>query len=156
MVYNVAINNTDDHLRQWEFVKSPCDGEDCYRLSPMYDAVPVQYPYPHVTSVNGKAKPKLTDDEMAQFAIRVGIDPDRAIEVKNQVVSVVRDWEPRFRASGVDPKDIQFMSEAFEHGLRAASPDAALGHQVAVHVEEPRQRALAVPRPYPSSYGVKS
>jgi serine/threonine-protein kinase HipA len=67
MVFNVLINNQDDHAKNFSFIYD--DTNKTYRLSPAYDITPGRTYYgEHTTSVNGKGK-NITDDDMLNVAI---------------------------------------------------------------------------------------
>lgn len=72
MVFNVLINNQDDHAKNFSFIYD--DTSKTYRLSPAYDITPGRTYYgEHTTSVNGKGK-NITDDDMLNVAIRNKIE----------------------------------------------------------------------------------
>ena len=66
MVFNVLIDNQDDHTKNFSFVYD--DSSKTYRLSPAYDITPGRTYYgEHTTSVNGKGK-DITDEDMLKVA----------------------------------------------------------------------------------------
>lgn len=72
MVFNVLIDNQDDHAKNFAFLFDK--GKGMYRLSPAYDITPGKtYFGEHMTSVNGKGK-NITDDDMLQVAFNNRID----------------------------------------------------------------------------------
>lgn len=72
MVFNVLINNQDDHAKNFSFIYD--DINKTYRLSPAYDITPGKTFYgEHTTSVNGKGK-NITDDDMLNVAINNKIE----------------------------------------------------------------------------------
>ena len=79
MVFNVLINNQDDHAKNFSFIYD--DKNKTYRLSPAYDITPGRTYYgEHTTSVNGKGK-NITDDDMLDVAISNKIEPTAARQI---------------------------------------------------------------------------
>ncbi len=68
MVFNVLINNQDDHAKNFAFIFD--ENNNSYRLSPAYDLVRSKtYCNEHMTSVNGKGK-DITVDDMLKVAAK--------------------------------------------------------------------------------------
>lgn len=79
MVFNVLIDNQDDHAKNFSFVYN--DLQKGYRLSPAYDITPGKTYYgEHTTSVLGKGK-NITDEDMVQVAAHNKIDDSTAKEI---------------------------------------------------------------------------
>ena len=79
MVFNVLINNQDDHAKNFSFIYD--DANKTYRLSPAYDITPGRTYYgEHTTSVNGKGK-NITDDDMLNVAISNKIELTAARQI---------------------------------------------------------------------------
>lgn len=82
MVFNVLIDNQDDHTKNFSFVYD--DSSKTYRLSPAYDITPGRTYYgEHTTSVSGKGK-DITDEDMLKVAInnRINLNDAKAIIAK--------------------------------------------------------------------------
>ena len=82
MVFNVLIDNQDDHAKNFSFVYD--DRSKTYRLSPAYDITPGRTYYgEHTTSVNGKGK-NITDEDMLKVAInnKINLNDAKAIITK--------------------------------------------------------------------------
>ena len=79
MVFNVLIDNQDDHTKNFAFVYD--DARKTYRLSPAYDITPGKtYFGEHTTSINGKGK-NITDEDMIKVAANNRIDISLAKEI---------------------------------------------------------------------------
>ena len=79
MVFNVLIDNQDDHAKNFSFVYD--DSSKTYRLSPAYDITPGRTYYgEHTTSVNGKGK-DITDEDMLKVAFnnKIALNDAKAI-----------------------------------------------------------------------------
>ena len=110
IVFNMAVTNTDDHLRNHAFIFS----KNGWKLSPLYDVSPVQY---------GDGLSLLVDDNdnsiSAQLAIntadRFGISKDNAEKLAAEIMTTVRDnWERLAREYGLSRGQIEYMRPAFD------------------------------------------
>lgn len=89
MVFNVLIDNQDDHTKNFSFVYD--DTNKTYRLAPAYDITPGKTYYgEHTTSVNGKGK-NITDDDMIKAAISNKIDLSIAKRIIEKCKKVLMD-----------------------------------------------------------------
>ena len=85
MVFNVYINNQDDHLKNFAFLYD--EDLNRYRLSPAYDITPTKSSYgEHMTSVNGKGK-NITESDMLEVAKKSNINLKIAKEIINAIKS---------------------------------------------------------------------
>ena len=80
MVFNVFINNTDDHAKNFAFLY---DGN--WYVAPAFDLTQAVGIWEHATSVNGKGQ-NITDDDILALATKVGI-PERHA---NKIIAEVR------------------------------------------------------------------
>ena len=110
IVFNMAVTNTDDHLRNHAFIFS----KNGWKLSPLYDVNPVPY---------GDELSLLVDDNdnsiSAQLAIntadRFGISKDNAEKLAAEIMTTVRDnWERLAREYGLSRGQIEYMRPAFD------------------------------------------
>ena len=120
LLFNISVNNTDDHLKNHEMV---CDAESGeWRLSPAFDIVPNKNPYPHVTSICGLSNGTLKDDFVLKIANKLDIEVHDAIKIRDEVALAVSKWRVVFEAAGCDNKDIDFTSKSIsQNGKRAES-----------------------------------
>lgn len=101
LLFNIAINNTDDHLRNFEMIL----GEDGWRLSPAFDLMPNADPYTHATSIFGVPNGSLSDDFVTMAAAGAGIPEREAFRIRNEVAGSVNAWRdifPRCRAQELE------------------------------------------------------
>lgn len=88
MVFNVLIDNQDDHSKNFSFVYD--DTSKTYRLSPAYDITPGRTYYgEHTTSVNGKGK-DITDEDMLKVAFNNKIALNDAKAIIGKCKSVIK------------------------------------------------------------------
>lgn len=86
MVFNVAINNRDDHAKNFSF--QLIHGE--WKLSPAYDLLPGSgFNGFHTTTINNNGEP--TTDDMKMVALKVGLHKQRATEIIQEIKTLVKE-----------------------------------------------------------------
>lgn len=117
MVFNILMDNTDDHEKNHAFVRA-ADGH--YDLSPAYDVVP---------SVQGLGQQqlrvgKLEFDSSLENALSeveaFGMKKDSAVETIKRVAASVNQWKEHFVACGVKPRDLEVMGQYIDGPLLRA------------------------------------
>ncbi len=107
MLFNVAIGNTDDHLRNHAFFKRADSRE--YRLTPAYDVVPhTGLQGSHAIAI-GELGTTPSLDNLKSAARRMGIDTDVAKDVARTIVAVASTWRDFMRASKVSDADMAIL-----------------------------------------------
>ena len=109
IVFNMAVSNTDDHLRNHAFIFT----ENGWELSPLYDVNPV--PYGDELSLNVDEEDNSINIDLAiQTAVRFGISETDATTYVKNILSVVKEnWEKRAMALGLSRRLIEEMRPAF-------------------------------------------
>lgn len=109
IVFNMAVTNTDDHLRNHAFIFR----NKGWTLSPLYDVNPV--PYGDELSLNVDENNNSIDIELAlNTATRFGITEEDAKRYANDILTTVRDnWEKIARKYGLPHGQIEEMRPAF-------------------------------------------
>ena len=108
IVFNIAISNTDDHLRNHGFILTP----DGWVLSPAYDLNPS-------IDKDGLALNIDMDDNSLDYdlAKSVGLyfrlSEEEMEIILNEVLEVVRDWKTVANTIGISRKEQQLMENAF-------------------------------------------
>ena len=89
IVFNMAVTNTDDHLRNHAFILT----DKGWILSPLYDVNPV--PYGDELSLNvDEEDNSISIDLAVQTAVRFGISKSDAEVQAEEILKIVRDnWE---------------------------------------------------------------
>ena len=109
IVFNMAVTNTDDHLRNHAFIMS----EKGWKLSPLYDVNPVPY---------GDELSLLVDDKDNSISIplatsiapRFGITAEKAEKLAEEIQMVVKsNWERMAKECGLSRGQIENMRPAF-------------------------------------------
>lgn len=109
IVFNMAVSNTDDHLRNHAFVFSGTG----WVLSPLYDVNPV--PYGDELSLNIDMDDNSINIELAvKTASRFGITENEAKVYANEILETVKEnWEKIASHYGLTRRQIEEMKPAF-------------------------------------------
>lgn len=109
IVFNMAVTNTDDHLRNHAFILT----DKGWILSPLYDVNPV--PYGDELSLNvDEEDNSISIDLAVQTAVRFGISESDAEVQAEEILKIVRDnWEKTAARYGLTRRQIEEMRSAF-------------------------------------------
>lgn len=109
VVFNMAVTNTDDHLRNHAFVLTPKG----WILSPLYDVNPV--PYGDELSLNvDEFDNRINIDLAIQTAARFGVSKLDAEDQAENILKTVRDnWEKTASQYSLNRKQVEEMRPAF-------------------------------------------
>jgi serine/threonine-protein kinase HipA len=109
IVFNMAVSNTDDHLRNHGFILT----QTGWRLSPLYDVNPV--PYGEDLALNVSEDDSAISFELAiETAQYYGINKKAAEKIVTEISTVVRDnWEKLAVSYGLSRGSIEKMRPAF-------------------------------------------
>ncbi len=109
IVFNMAVSNTDDHLRNHAFILS----KNGWVLSPLYDVNPVPYGEDLAINVND-AESTLSIELAINTAGHFGITENDAREIANEIINIVREnWEKLAKQYGIPRGQIEDMRPAF-------------------------------------------
>lgn len=109
IVFNMAVTNTDDHLRNHAFILT----DKGWILSPLYDVNPV--PYGDELSLNvDEDDNSISIDLAVQTAVKFGISKSDAEAVEEDILQIVRDnWERTAARYALTRRQIEEMRPAF-------------------------------------------
>jgi len=109
IVFNMAVSNTDDHLRNHAFIFT----ENGWELSPLYDVNPV--PYGDELSLNVDEEDNSINIDLAiEASVRFGISETDATTYAKDILTIVKEnWEKRATALGLSRRLIEEMRPAF-------------------------------------------
>lgn len=114
MLFNIAIGNTDDHLRNHAFYKKSTGAE--YVLTPGYDIVPnVGLQGSHAIAL-GAFGSSPSKDNLEAAAHRMGISRKAAQRATEEVLVVTDDWRTYMKDAGVVASDIAILKRCFAYG----------------------------------------
>ncbi len=107
LLFNVAIGNTDDHLRNHAFYKK--GGETQYEFTPAYDVVPhTGLQGSHAIALGAFGTTPSVDNFNAA-AQRMGLEAARAQRIAREVAGVASRWVEFMRAVGVTQSDLGIL-----------------------------------------------
>lgn len=87
MIFNVVMNNVDDHARNFSFM---LDADLRWKLAPAYDLAPQKHDVEHMAAVNGKGR-KITDADMLAAAASTGLDKAFVLEAIEKMRELARE-----------------------------------------------------------------
>lgn len=114
VVFNVAVGNKDDHLRNHGFILS----ESGWRLSPAFDINPNIDKAEHVLNIDDSDNRPNMDTVMATSSM-YELAPAKAENIIDEIISVVKDWRIVAKRIGVSNADIELMASAFLQHVQA-------------------------------------
>ena len=113
IAFFIAVNNTDDHLRNHGFLRA----RNGWELSPLFDVNPnPDQGVARATSIGGAAQGEEQLRALDASAPSFGLDPGRAGEIVAQVIDAVGGWRRAAAANGLSPAQIRRMAPAFRLG----------------------------------------
>jgi serine/threonine-protein kinase HipA len=111
MVFNAAVTNNDDHPRNHALLRH----SDGWRLSPMYDVVPVpavsleRRDLALTVGTHGRAGSLYN---LVSQCGRFGLEESAARKEIRRIAAVIHNWRDSFAASGVASNDIEYIAPA--------------------------------------------
>ena len=108
VVFNVAMANRDDHLRNHGFIRTPFG----WRLSPAYDMNPSIKKEEHVLGIDeGLHEPSL--ESVVETAVDYRLQDEEASSLMDQVLAVVSTWKVHAKSLGISAADVHEMESLF-------------------------------------------
>ena len=142
MVFNILVNNDDDHLRNHGFVlmespaQAPVKGKQepqekitlAWRISPLYDVVPrpVHSHHRRLHLGVGAYGKEATLGNAVSWCERFGLSRADAIAEIDRIWRVIREWRNHFEEFGVAGEDIDAVSSAFLHARHLGGADIGI------------------------------
>lgn len=114
LVFNMAVSNTDDHLRNHGFILT----NEGWTLSPLYDVNPNVYG--DTLSLNVDSNSNLIDFELALSVAKLfEMTAKRAKEDVNEIKNVVENnWRNLAQKYGLSRREIESMAPAFNMAFK--------------------------------------
>lgn len=114
MVFNILIDNTDDHEKNHSLLAvSPWDNGR-FRLAPAYDVLPSNSGQGRQEFVCGDQGQDSTLDNAMSRHPSFGLSAQEAVSQVQQVIAVVDGWKEHFAAAGVSSGDIAQLEERID------------------------------------------
>ncbi|WP_027477738.1 type II toxin-antitoxin system HipA family toxin [Curvibacter gracilis] len=111
MVFNILLDNTDDHERNHS-VCLALDGY--YDLSPAYDVLPTLQNLGYQALAVGQAGAESSLDNALTGLSEFGLKRPRALKLVREVARVVDAWVPHFVAHGVCAADMEALAASID------------------------------------------
>ena len=112
MVFNILMDNTDDHERNHSISLNLADGY--YDLTPAYDVVPSLQNLGYQALIVGSTGAESSLENALTEINEFGIKKPRAIALMRQVAVVVDQWTEHFRQLGVCPADMEQLAASID------------------------------------------
>lgn len=112
MVFNILMDNTDDHERNHSISLNLADGY--YDLTPAYDVVPSLQNLGYQALVVGTAGSESSLENALTQINEYGIKMPRAVELIRQVATAVDRWATHFTALGVSKSDMELLAASID------------------------------------------
>lgn len=114
IVFNMAVSNTDDHLRNHGFIMA----KNGWNLSPLYDVNPSIYG--DTLSLNVDSDNNLIDFHLVLSVAKMfGLTDAQALEGVNEIKNVVEsNWRRLAQQYGLSRSEIEVMAPAFDMGYK--------------------------------------
>jgi serine/threonine-protein kinase HipA len=110
MVFNILIDNTDDHEKNHSLLYQPASRTGKLHLAPAYDLLPTNSGQGHQEFVVGaESRDSTLENAMSQCAL-FSLAPKYAADVVRSVIAVVDTWQAHFRAHGVTNADLDDLA----------------------------------------------
>ncbi|WP_345498344.1 type II toxin-antitoxin system HipA family toxin [Nocardia callitridis] len=115
IAFNIAVHNTDDHLRNHGFLR----GDAGWLLAPAFDVNPnPELAEQRVTSIGGASDPAEELDALLKAADAFGLSVERARAALGEVFAATERWEAAAAANGISAAERNRFRSVFE-GPRA-------------------------------------
>ena len=108
VVFNVAISNRDDHLRNHGFILLP----NGWRLSPAFDLNPNIDKAEHALNLD-MGDNRANMDSVIATAQYYELSADQAAQIVDEILRVTRQWESIANQLAISRADIELMRAAF-------------------------------------------
>lgn len=124
MVFNILIDNTDDHEKNHSLLAVRPGQFSQYRLAPAYDVLPTNSGQGFQEFICGADGAESTLANAMSQATSFGLEPAQAAEMVAEVIAVVNTWQEHFASVGVTPSDIDRLAERIDDPVLKDQRDA--------------------------------
>ena len=140
MVFNILIDNTDDHEKNHALMVLAPTRQGRYRLAPAYDVLPTNAGQGYQEFIVGTEQRDSTlANAMSQCALFGHTSAQAAAEVI-QVIQVVDAWRQHFAACGVTQADLDSLAERIDGDAQLGQRRGFNPGDYAAAVRRPRRR----------------
>lgn len=114
MVFNILIDNTDDHEKNHSLLVMQPAENGRLRLAPAYDVLPANSGQGFQEFICGAQGRDSTLDNAMSQCDAFGLLPAEAAADVAGVIAIVNIWQEHFRQAGVSPSDIASLAERID------------------------------------------
>jgi len=117
MVFNILIDNTDDHEKNHSLIYQPATRAGKLHLAPAYDVLPTNSGQGHQEfTVGAQGREATLSNAMSQCAL-FGLSNEVAADAIVQIISVIDGWNGHFEECGVTGADLDNLSDRIDGQL---------------------------------------
>ncbi|MGC1457263.1 MAG: HipA domain-containing protein [Steroidobacteraceae bacterium] len=114
MVFNILIDNTDDHEKNHSLMYVPASPAGKLQLAPAYDILPTNSGQGHQEfNVGSDGRDSTLTNAMSQCAL-FGMERHAAAQVVLEIIAIVDTWQEHFARSGVSASDIDNLADRID------------------------------------------
>jgi serine/threonine-protein kinase HipA len=114
MVFNILIDNTDDHEKNHALMVVAPTSQGKYRLAPAYDVLTTNSGQGYQEFIVGTdARDSTLSNAMSQCEL-FGYTPSQAAAEVVRVIKVVDGWRRHFAGCGVSDSDLESLAERID------------------------------------------
>ncbi|HSV57898.1 MAG TPA: HipA domain-containing protein [Variovorax sp.] len=114
MVYNILVDNTDDHQKNHSLLVVNPFGKSRLKLAPAYDVLPTNSGQGFQEFICGAHGRDSTLENAMSQCDAFGLLPAQAAAEVAAVIDVVNTWQEHFAHAGVSERDIESLAERID------------------------------------------
>jgi serine/threonine-protein kinase HipA len=142
MVFNILVDNTDDHEKNHALLVVDPTAHGRLRLAPAYDVLPTNSGQGYQEFICGADGQESTLANAMSQCDAFGLQPAQAAAQVVQVIDVVNTWRAHFAAIGVSKSDLDSLAERIDGDALGGQRQAFEAGQ---YLAAPRRRKPASP-----------
>ena len=140
MVFNILIDNTDDHEKNHALMVLAPTRQGRYRLAPAYDVLPTNSGQGYQEFIVGTEQRDSTLANAMSQCTLFGCTPAQAAAEVMRVIQVVDGWRQHFAACGVTQADLDSLAERIDGDALLSQRRGFNPADYAAAVRKPRRR----------------
>jgi serine/threonine-protein kinase HipA len=114
MVFNVLLDNTDDHEKNHSLLYVPASRAGKLHLAPAYDILPTNSGQGHQEFIVGADGRDSTLVNAMSQCLLFGLESPAAAEEVMVIIGIINTWKEHFATRGVSDSDIENLAERID------------------------------------------